>query len=71
MVDGARVADVAQELAEDRGILSLKLTSGARDLLAIVVAPDLDALAEYLTERVSLIPGVRATRPHVVTAAPF
>jgi DNA-binding Lrp family transcriptional regulator len=71
MVDGARVADVAQELAGDRGILSLKLTSGARDLLAIVVAPDLEAMAEYLTERVSLIPGVRATRPHVVTAAPF
>lgn len=71
MVDGSRIADVSQELVEDPGILSLKQTSGSRDLLAIVVAPDLEALSSYLTERVCRIPGVRATRLHIITAAPI
>ncbi|WP_243744748.1 Lrp/AsnC family transcriptional regulator [Streptomyces hainanensis] len=69
--DGSRIADVATTLSNDPPVLSLKQTSGTRDLLVIVWAPDLDWLAEYVTERVSRVPGVRTTRLHVITAAPF
>ncbi|MDT0322329.1 Lrp/AsnC family transcriptional regulator [Streptomyces millisiae] len=70
-VDGSRLADVANTLSNDPAVLSLKQTSGTRELLAIVWARDLDWLAEYVTERVCRVPGVRTTRLHVITAAPF
>lgn len=71
VLDGARIAEAARILAEDCEVLSLKQTSGSRDLIAIIQARDLDGLAEYVTERVCRAPGVRTTRLHVITAAPI
>ncbi|MFG3318570.1 Lrp/AsnC family transcriptional regulator [Streptomyces sp. NPDC048171] len=62
--------DVLTSLAADRRMLSLKQTSGGRDLLAIVGASSFDDLARYTGERVSRLPGVRGTRIHVITAVP-
>ncbi|MEB8341376.1 Lrp/AsnC family transcriptional regulator [Streptomyces endophyticus] len=58
-------------LAADSRMLSLKQTSGGRDLLAIVGASSFDDLARYTGERISRLPGVRGTRIHVITAVPF
>ncbi|MFG3255896.1 Lrp/AsnC family transcriptional regulator [Streptomyces sp. NPDC048172] len=71
ITDGARLAEVSGVLAEDAEIMSLKQTSGSRDLIAIVIARDLGRLVDYVSERVSRIPGVRTTRIHVITAAPW
>ncbi|MEV5018068.1 Lrp/AsnC family transcriptional regulator [Streptomyces sp. NPDC053780] len=62
--------DVLTSLAADRRMLSLKQTSGGRDLLAIVGASSFDDLVRYTGERVSRLPGVRGTRIHVITAVP-
>ncbi|RKN41233.1 Lrp/AsnC family transcriptional regulator [Streptomyces hoynatensis] len=70
VVEGARLAEVAGTLCDEAQVVSLKHTSGTRDLLALVQAVDLDALAAYVTERLARVPGVRATRLHVITDAP-
>jgi DNA-binding Lrp family transcriptional regulator len=70
VTDGAHLAEISGVLAEDAEIMSLKQTSGSRDLIAIVIARDLGRLVDYVSERVSRIPGVRTTRIHVITAAP-
>ncbi|MGY0490623.1 Lrp/AsnC family transcriptional regulator [Streptomyces sp. WG-D5] len=62
--------DVLTSLAADSRMLSLKQTSGGRDLLAIVGAASFDDLARYTGERISRLPGVRGTRIHVITAVP-
>lgn len=70
-MDGRLSEDTIGQLARDPHVLSLKQTSGGRDLLAIVAAVDLHGLARLSGDRVSLLPGVRAVRSHVITAAPF
>ncbi|WP_353940404.1 Lrp/AsnC family transcriptional regulator [Streptomyces sp. HUAS MG91] len=62
--------DVLTSLAADSRMLSLKQTSGGRDLLAIVGASSFDDLARYAGERVARLPGVRGPRLHVITAVP-
>lgn len=71
VTEAAQASRVAQLLAHDVQAMSVKQTSGARDILAIVWAYDLDGLVDYIGERIALCPGVRSTRSHVVTAAPF
>nr|WP_240796727.1 AsnC family transcriptional regulator [Streptomyces sp. RFCAC02] len=71
MVNGARLDAVARTLCDDPGLLSLKQTSGGRDLVALVQARDLDALAGYVSDRVCQVPGVHGARIHVITATPF
>ncbi|MDI3406259.1 Lrp/AsnC family transcriptional regulator [Streptomyces cavernicola] len=70
-MDGRPSEDTIGLLARDTCVLSLKQTSGGRDLLAIVGAADLDGLARLAGERISQLPGVRAVRSHVMTATPF
>ncbi|NBE55232.1 Lrp/AsnC family transcriptional regulator [Streptomyces boluensis] len=69
--DGRLREDTIERLARDSRVLSLKQTSGGRDLLAIVGAADLDGLAQLAGDRISRMSGVRAVRSHVITAAPF
>ncbi|MEU9337608.1 AsnC family transcriptional regulator [Streptomyces sp. NPDC048290] len=71
VTEAARAGAVARLLAHDAQTMSVKQTSGARDILAIVWAYDLDGLADYIGERIARCDGVRATRSHVITAAPF
>jgi DNA-binding Lrp family transcriptional regulator len=63
--------DTVDRLARDSRVLSLKQTSGSRDLLAIVGAADLDDLSRLVGSRMSRLPGIRTIRVHVITAAPF
>jgi DNA-binding Lrp family transcriptional regulator len=62
-----RSTEVAAALAEDVEAATVKLTAGARDLMVLAQAPDLEALADYLLDRVNHVPGVRDVRSHIVT----
>lgn len=58
---------VASVLADDHEAATVKLTAGARNLLVLAQAPDLDALSAYLLDRVEHVPGVTNVRSHIVT----
>ncbi|SHF55212.1 Lrp/AsnC family transcriptional regulator [Streptoalloteichus hindustanus] len=62
-----RSGEVADVLAADVAAATVKVTSGARDLLVLAQAPDLDALSAYLLDRVERVPGVRNVRSHLIT----
>ncbi|TDD26270.1 Lrp/AsnC family transcriptional regulator [Actinomadura sp. KC06] len=62
-----RSTEVAAVLAEDVEAATVKLTSGARDVLILAQSPDLDALSHYLLDRVGHVPGVTNMRSHIVT----
>lgn len=64
-----RSAEVADVLAADVEAATVKLTSGARDILVLAQAPDLDALSTYLLDRVGHVPGIRGVRSHLATRA--
>jgi DNA-binding Lrp family transcriptional regulator len=59
--------EVAAVLAADPEAATVKLTSGARDILALAQAPDLRAVSGYLLDRVGHIPGVTNVRSHLAT----
>lgn len=64
-----RAREVADILADDVAAATVKLTSGARDVLVLAQAPDLDTLADYLLDRVTHVPGVTNVRSHLATRA--
>ncbi|MFD6279569.1 AsnC family transcriptional regulator [Streptomyces sp. NPDC060209] len=68
---GLPVESTLDSLARDSRILSLKQTTGSRDLLAIVGAAGLDDLSRLVGQRIAPLPGIRTTRVHVITAIPF
>ncbi|MCO6005232.1 AsnC family transcriptional regulator [Actinoallomurus purpureus] len=61
---------VAAGLASEPWIVTIKHTTGARDLVVTVQAPDLDSLTGRLSRSMSTVPGVRATRTHLATLIP-
>src|SRR3569833_1206304 len=62
-----RSAKVAAVLADDVEAATVKLTAGARDVLGLAQAPDLDALSAYLLDRVEHVPGLTNVRSHIAT----
>jgi DNA-binding Lrp family transcriptional regulator len=64
-----RSVEVADVLAADVEAATVKLTSGARDVLVLAQAPDLDALSAYLLDRVGHVPGITNVRSHLATRA--
>ncbi|MEV4073272.1 Lrp/AsnC family transcriptional regulator [Nonomuraea fuscirosea] len=62
-----RLTEVARALAEDSQAATVKVTSGARDVLVLAQAPGLDELSGYLLDLVGRIPGISKIRSHVVT----
>ncbi len=49
----------------DSYVAVLDHTSGSRDLLALVRAPDLASLSDYAVRRLAGLPGIRAVRTHL------
>ncbi|MFB8027393.1 MULTISPECIES: Lrp/AsnC family transcriptional regulator [unclassified Streptomyces] len=70
-LDGLPVESTLDGLARNSRVLSLKQTTGSRDLLAIVGAADLDDLSRLVGRHISPLAGIRTTRVHVITAVPF
>lgn len=62
--------DVADALAADPAVATVKLVAGGRDLVATVHTRDLNELAQLATLLFQRTPGVRATRTHVSTGVP-
>jgi DNA-binding Lrp family transcriptional regulator len=62
-----RSREVAETLADDVEAATVKLTAGARDVLVLAQAPDLDALSGYLLDRVGRVPAVTNVRSHLAT----
>ncbi|WP_353943466.1 Lrp/AsnC family transcriptional regulator [Streptomyces sp. HUAS MG91] len=62
------VPATAAALTTDPGTLTVQHVTGVADLVAYVAAPDPAALDAYVVNRLHQLPGVRATRTHVVTA---
>jgi Lrp/AsnC family transcriptional regulator for asnA, asnC and gidA len=60
-VDGARLQQVAEEIAALEEVIYLVLTAGAYDLFAEVVFRDNDHLLDFLTTRLRPIEGIRET----------
>jgi DNA-binding Lrp family transcriptional regulator len=61
---------VAETIAAQPRALNVKETAGGRDLVVSVQAPTLDELAQLIALRLATVPGVTATRTHLVTAMP-
>lgn len=64
-----RAVEVANVLAADVEAATVKLTSGARHVLVLAQAPDLDSLSTYLLDRVGNVPGITSLRSHLATRA--
>ncbi|ALJ18648.1 Lrp/AsnC family transcriptional regulator [Microbacterium sp. No. 7] len=60
------IRGVIDELSHDPAVFVLDSSAGSRDLLALVRAADLSALATYSIDRLARLPGVRAIRTHVM-----
>jgi DNA-binding Lrp family transcriptional regulator len=62
-----RSGTVADVLAADIEAATVKLTSGARNVVVLAQAPDFEALSGYLLDRVERVPGVTSIHSHIVT----
>ncbi|HYW50159.1 MAG TPA: Lrp/AsnC ligand binding domain-containing protein [Gemmatimonadaceae bacterium] len=56
------IAATATALAEIRGVAEVYSVSGAWDLVAIVRVPQLDDIAEIVTEHFTKVPGIVRTQ---------
>ncbi|MDA3630734.1 Lrp/AsnC family transcriptional regulator [Saccharopolyspora sp. WRP15-2] len=61
-----RFLDIAAELADDPECVTIDITSGGRDLLLTVTAPDQDGLTRYVLNRLGSLERIRSVRPHLV-----
>jgi DNA-binding Lrp family transcriptional regulator len=57
----ARIADLAQELADVDGVSEVYSVAGDVDIVAVVRLRDTDDLAEVVTKRMSRLDGIRET----------
>lgn len=64
----SQVHAVARSLAYDKEVLTIDLTTGARDLLLTVMCEDLQELERYAIERMRLLPQVVSMRTQLVTS---
>lgn len=59
--------EIGQRLAEWPSVLNIEQITGDRSLTLLVMVPDLAALTRLLLESLAAVPGMRATRSHLVT----
>ena len=57
-----RIADLAGELADVEGVAEVYSTAGDADIVAIVRVRHHDDLAEVVTRRINVLPGILDTR---------
>jgi DNA-binding Lrp family transcriptional regulator len=62
-----RSIDVARGLAGDREAATIKVTSGARDVMVLVQTLSLEALSSYLLGLVPRVAGIARVRSHILT----
>ncbi|ALJ21858.1 Lrp/AsnC family transcriptional regulator [Microbacterium sp. No. 7] len=64
--EAGRREQVIDVLSRNRFVMSLDCTTGSRELFAGIVMENVGRIDEYLSSEISPVPGVRATRMHVV-----
>lgn len=71
LIDAApgRIADLATELADVDGVAEVYSVSGDTDLIAIVRVRHHDELADVVTRRISVLPGIVGTRTMIAFQA--
>ena len=60
-----RIHEVGRALADLPGVAEVYTTTGSSDFITVVRVADLDELAELVTERIAILPGITATDTHV------
>lgn len=60
----ALIQQVAATLVGDSHAVTVAYVTGQYDLLCVVITPNFDAFARYVTQRILQIPGVLATQSH-------
>ncbi|GAT74088.1 hypothetical protein MHM582_2589 [Microbacterium sp. HM58-2] len=63
--DLSHVNSVASAVSTDRAASVIDLASGSRDLLILSVTPSVEALSEYVTDRLGTLTGIRTVRTHL------
>lgn len=62
-VENRAPIDVAQDLAQFNEVFSVNVVIGTHDIELLVVAEDQQALAELISQRLAMVPGVRRLDP--------
>ena len=65
----ARIAALAEELADIEGVAEVYSVAGEADIVAIVRVRRMEDLAEVVTRRISCLPGILDTRTMVAFKA--
>jgi DNA-binding Lrp family transcriptional regulator len=60
--EAARIADLAQELADVTGVAEVYSVAGEADIVAVVRVRHHEELAEVVTRRISALDGIVTTR---------
>ncbi len=58
--------DVAREVAAIEGVKRSNSTTGPYDVIALVEAPDISILGDYIITRIQGLPGVLRTQTNVI-----
>ena len=67
--DVARIPEAAAEIADLDGVSEVYSVTGDTDLVVVVRVPGHEDLADVIADRVSKVPGVRATRTYLAFRA--
>jgi DNA-binding Lrp family transcriptional regulator len=64
-VESDRIPEVAEAIAELRGVSEVYSVTGGADLIAMVRVREHEQLADVIADRLSKVPGVRHTDTHI------
>jgi DNA-binding Lrp family transcriptional regulator len=58
--------DVAREISKIQGVKKANSTTGPYDVIALVEAPDINILGDYIITKIQGLPGVLRTQTNVI-----
>ena len=58
--------EVAQEISKIKGVVRANATTGPYDVIALVEAPDMNVLGDFIVTRIQSLSGVLRTQTNVV-----
>lgn len=67
--DVDRIPEAAADIADLPGVSEVYSVTGDTDLIAVVRVPEHEGLADVIADRISKVPGVRATRTYLAFRA--
>ena len=67
--DVAQIPEVAQAIADLKGVTEVYSVTGSIDLIAILRVRDHDAVADLVADRLNKVPGILDTETHIAFRA--